>query len=331
MKKICVLSLLSVLLLSLAACSPSPTAVKVGSNRVDASEYAFYLNYNWLNLGGSANPDPAAIDGDMLQSARDAALDQIATNEIVRIKCDEYDLELSDEQKQELEENKDLLIESLGGKAAYLDYLNESALTDRAYDKFQENSYYYTLLYNYVMENEGQDIYNDESLRQYFSENYITVKYIRLSLVDDMGAELSATDAAAKQVLADAVLTEAQADNADFDALVAKYNDDLAMTSSPDGIVVSRQEAASVTYLAAAFDLEDGEVGGVYKAADGYYIVQRLPVSAGYFDENRDYIQQSAADFTFTQMMDQWKSEISTSTNSVVDEITPSNYMEYVK
>ena len=44
MKKICVLSLLSVLLLSLAACSPSPTAVKVGSNRVDAAEYAFYLN-----------------------------------------------------------------------------------------------------------------------------------------------------------------------------------------------------------------------------------------------------------------------------------------------
>ena len=37
---------LGLMLAVLSGCSPSPTAITVGSRKVDASEYAFYLNYN---------------------------------------------------------------------------------------------------------------------------------------------------------------------------------------------------------------------------------------------------------------------------------------------
>ena len=42
------------LLLNIFSCSSSPTAMKVGTIRIDASEYAYYLNYNRLNLERSA-------------------------------------------------------------------------------------------------------------------------------------------------------------------------------------------------------------------------------------------------------------------------------------
>ena len=51
-KKYAVLTLVCALLLSvLSGCSPSPTAVTVGDNKVDASEYAFYLHYHRLSTG----------------------------------------------------------------------------------------------------------------------------------------------------------------------------------------------------------------------------------------------------------------------------------------
>ena len=49
MKKILLLCL--ALCLTLAGCSPSPTAINVGNRSVDLSTYAFYIHYNLMNLG----------------------------------------------------------------------------------------------------------------------------------------------------------------------------------------------------------------------------------------------------------------------------------------
>jgi len=103
------------------------------------------------------------------------------------------------------------------------------------------------------------------------------------------------------------------------------------MISSPEGLVISHLEASSIDYLLPAFDLASGEVGGVYESADGYYIVQRLPVSAEYFDANREYILQSAGDWHFSQLLAEWKAAAKVSTAKVVSQIDLTNYMEYVK
>ena len=149
-KRSLALALLCALCLSLlCGCSPSPTAVTVGNHKVDASEYAFFLHYNRASIGADSGT-VLYSEADNTQ-AREAAVQQIVTNEVVRLKCEEFELELSDEQQATLAEAKAQLIENLGGKAAYLDYLNQSALTDRCYDKFQESSLYYDLLYDYIL------------------------------------------------------------------------------------------------------------------------------------------------------------------------------------
>ena len=140
----------------LGGCSPSPTAIVVGKNKVDAAELAFYLEYNRLNLQSQDGSTEEEDADPSLEEAKEAALEQIVTAEIVRQQCDKLGLELSKEEKEELEQNKDELIEAQGGTAGYLKYLRQSAMADRVYDKFQENTLYYDKLYDYMVGEGGE-------------------------------------------------------------------------------------------------------------------------------------------------------------------------------
>ena len=148
----------------LGGCSPSPTAIVVGKNKVDAAELAFYLEYNRLNLQSQDGSTEEEDADPSLEEAKEAALEQIVTAEIVRQQCDKLGLELSKEEKEELEQNKDELIEAQGGTAGYLKYLRQSAMADRVYDKFQENTLYYDKLYDYMVGEGGEYSFSDVDL-----------------------------------------------------------------------------------------------------------------------------------------------------------------------
>ena len=326
-KKIIELTLACLLLVTLCCgCSPSPTAVQVGSRKVDASEYAFYLYYNRTN--SDAESGTVLYDDAATQTARELALDQIVTNEVVRLKCEELDLELSEAQQTTLDLNKERLIESLGGKAAYLDYLEQTYLTDRAYDKFQSNTYYYDLLYTH-MALENQADFTDEKLRQYFSEHYATVKYIYLGLLDENGEKPDRVTRDEILKTAQSIVEQARAEGADFDALMAQYNEDLSMPSG--GFAISEPEARSTDYLSSLFDLEENGVSDIIAMSDGYYILKRCPVSATYYDENQTDIYQAALDEKFAETLDGWKSEYTVTVEKIVDKIDLSNLADYIK
>lgn len=326
-KKVLALALCGVALLTLlCGCSPSPTAIQVGSRKVDAAEYAFYLYYNRTNSG--AESGTVLYDDAATQTSREIALDQIITNEVVRLKCEEFGLELSEAQETTLELNKDRLIESLGGKAAYLSYLEQTYLTDRAYDKFQSNAYYYDMLYTHMaLENKAE--FTDEKLRQYFSTHYATVKYIYLGLLDQDGEPLDKELRAEQTALAESILTQLETGEADFDTLMAQYNEDLSMTAG--GFSISEPEARSTDYLAPLFDLEENQVSELLTMSDGYYILKRCPVSASYYDENQSDIYQAALDERFAAMLDGWKSEYTVTVEKIVDKIDLNNFAGYIK
>ena len=315
----------ALLLCLLTGCSPSPTAVRVGDRKVDASEYAFYLYYNSTNTGEDSGT--ILYDDAALQTARELALEQIVTNEVVRLKCSEFGLALSEAQQSTLSLSKSRLVESLGGKAAYLDYLRQTYLTDRAYDKFQANAYYYDLLYTYMAQ-EGQTYFTDEKLRQYFSGHYATVKYVYLSLLDENGQPLDQELREEQQAAAQTVLEQARSGETDFDSLMLQYNEDPMMTV---GFPISEPEARSTDYLTTLFDLEENGVSDIITTTDGYYILKRCPVSATYYDENQTDIYQAALDERFAQTLDEWKEEYPVTVEKIVDKINLSNLGDYVK
>ncbi len=310
----------------LTGCSPSPTALKVGGRKVDASEYAFYLYYNRVNTGEDSGT--LLFDTAATEKAREVALSQIITNEVVRLKCEELGLELSEAQQTTLSLNKERLIESLGGKAAYLTYLAQTNLTDRAYDKFQSNAYYYDNLYTYMAQ-QNQTEFTDEKLRRYFSEHYATVKYIYLGLLDEDGEKLTQAQRDEKYDLATSVVDHARAEGADFDALMAQYSEDLSMTAG--GIPISEPEALATEHLSTLFTLEENAVSDVLVYSDGYYILKRCPISATYYDENQTDIYQAALDARFAAVLEEWKAEYPVTVEKIVQEIDLSNVSDYVK
>ncbi len=323
MKKTFLVIFVVLLALSLFSCSASPTAIRVGDNKVDASEYAYYLNFNRLNLDLVVSGTNMPAEEELLAQAREQAKRHIITAEIVRIKCDELGLELTKEQKEEMEEEKDALIESFGGLSGYLAYLKENALTDRLYDKIQENNYYYSMLYDYV---KGLDVSagSDQELRRFFTENYINVKYIKFPTVDGEGNSMDEDDMAELLSEAQRVLGKIESGEVTFD---------LAMRGreGESGITIGLQDASSAEYSSDAFALRENAVGGVYAYSDGYYIIQRLPAELSYFEANREQVEIAAWDKAFNDYISAAESTLNISENSVCKKINFSNIADYVK
>ena len=315
-----------IFLMCFSGCSPSPTALTVGGRKVDASEYAFFLHAN--RVLGDGDGETGLLG--LLSAAREGAVDQIVTSEVIRIKCRELNLALSDENRDALKNDKASLKALMGGDAAYLEYLTDNALTDRCYDKFCETTYYYQMLYAYVTEELDKELYVDETLRKYFAENYILVKYIRISDLDEEGYPLDVNLSAQQRQTANMVHARLS-QGAAFDEMMDGFNDDPVMTDSPQGLVLSLAEAQGRDYLLAAFGLKAGQVSDVLRWRDGYYIVKRVELSVGYFETNRAQILQSAKDFNFQARLDGWKAEAVVKVKKIVDEITLDNLMEYVK
>ncbi len=318
------------LLLNIFSCSSSPTAMKVGTIRIDASEYAYYLNYNRLNLDNLTSAGVLPGEGELLAQARSQTEQQIERYSIIRLECQKLGLELSSEQKSQMEEEKQQLIDSLGGLYGYLEYLRSNALTDRLYDKLQENNHYYAMLYEYVTSGEDSGVYTDQQLRQYFADNYIKVKYIRFSTLDQSGSLLEEDELNGILETAESVLESIQSGQMTFDEAMSLYNDDPIMTASPGGITVSAQDGGT-EYIADAFELSDSETGGVYAYSDGFYILNRQAVDLGYFDENRDQITSTARDWAFDNYISSASQNVAVSKNSVCGKITFENLFDYVK
>lgn len=323
--------LLALLLTLLAGCSPSPEALRVGKNKVDASELAFYLNFNMQELESRHGFSGGSLYGEEhLEEAKALALEQITAAEIVRLKCKELQLELTKEERALLKEEKEAFIDSLGGKAKYLAYLNENFLTDRLYDKVRESTLLSDLLFAYVTGELSAESFDDQSLRAFFDENYTRVKHIRFSLLDPDGAAFDQASIETLREQARVVLEQAQAGE-DFDELIATYNDDERMDHNPDGVVKSRMEAEEQFYLSDLFSLSLGECGGVYTDFDGFYIIKRYDVEPSYFAKNKDAILQNAVEQSFVSGMAQWTAETPVTKTAVWDKMNFENMEDYVK
>lgn len=317
MKRFLSLVLLCALLCSLCACVTSPTAVKVNKSSIDASEVAFYLHTN-RNVG-------------TLTEIKAAALDQIITATLVRQKCESMKLTLSKEQKETLKQEKKALIENLGGTAAYLDYLNSSYLTDRGYDKLQENNQYYQLLYNAIWK-KYQDTFTSEYLRQFFSANYIAVRYIAVNRLDNDGNPLSETEDQAQKAKAEQALSAMMAEGANIATIIEEYNEDPEMMGLTEPLVMSRSMAKNdYPFLLPAFDLTAGAFDGIYTTDEGYYIIIRYAVSANYYAEHEEDIYYTAVDAKFMEEMADWKKLCSVTTTKVFDKMNLDNLADYLK
>ena len=315
MKKYLILIFCVLLALTLFSFSASPTAVRVGKRRVDASEYAYYLNYSRLNLEMAGGVEPT--DEQLLQQAREQALRLITNAELLRLCCDDLDLGLTKEEKAALKDSKEELVSSFGGTAGYLEYLRGNLLTDRLYDKLQENGYYYNHLYDYVSENDEYGVADEQQLRQFYSDGYAVASWIFLP------ADYVSEDGRSAQDVASELARRISGGEETFE----QVRDRIGGGET----VVSLGDPPSDEAVQTCLKLSEGETVGPYGLSDGWYILRRGAADMMWFEENRDEVEAAAADKAFNDYLTDALSTVSVVTEKVCQKIDFTNLEQYVK
>ena len=186
------------------------------------------------------------------------------------------------------------------------------------------------MLFDYV--NQSDDaVSTDQQLRQFFTENYIKVRYIRFSVLDEEGNMLESEALDELKATADDVFMKVNGGELSFDDALAQYNDDEAMAAAPEGFTFGSQDASMPEYAADAFALSEGKVGGVYAYSDGYYILERQAPDISYFEARREQVESAAKDWAFNSYIAAAEEGLEVSESSICKKINFENLMDYVK
>lgn len=222
--------------------------------------------------------------------------------------AEDNNISLSDEDYEELEENKEEVISNVGGKSEFKKLLRKNNITEAAYDKF----YYINKLYDKVFEElyssgKKNDLTTEEkeSAKEEYFEKYLKIQQIVLAKIDvSTGSDLSDTIINQKETLANSILTEA-INGADFEDLIIKYSEEA-------------QEKGNNTYYYAKGDLLEniesvvvslgtGSVSDVIETDYAFHIVKRLELDDSKLENYYDIVRNNKLVDDIQDMIEDYK------------------------
>ena len=222
--------------------------------------------------------------------------------------AEDNNISLSDEDHEELEENKEEVISNVGGKSEFKKLLRKNNITEAAYDKF----YYINKLYDKVFEElyssgKKNDLTTEEkeSAKEEYFEKYLKIQQIVLSKIDvSTGSDLSDTIINQKETLANSILTEA-INGADFEDLIIKYSEEA-------------QEKGNNTYYYAKGDLLEniesvvvglgtGSISDVIETDYAFHIVKRLELDDSKLENYYDIVRNNKLVDDIQDMIEDYK------------------------
>ena len=202
------------------------------------------------------------VDGVTLeQNVKDIALAQIARIKTMNLMAKEYDVELSDEEKAQVE----------NAARAYYSSLNETEIEQMGVSERTINDLYTEFalaekMYRYTIKDINPEISDDEA-------RTITVQHILIKTyaLDGTGKKIEYTQHAKAEAYKEAcdVLELAQAGE-DFDELIRRYSEDDKGTYS---FGKGEMEAS---FENAAFNLGKDEISDIIETEFGYHIIKCL-------------------------------------------------------
>lgn len=196
---------------------PAQTVTKYNDVEIPMSLFGYFLCFNMsgteyqmasyremgyyeemFNEDGNLNWDYAAESG--LTVADYSLLDakyNMAFYAAIQELAEKYHITQSEEDKADMQESKKEMIDSVGGEAAYQDYLHDTGLSEENYEWISTLSGYYDGLVALVT-TEGSDFYMDDAaLLKFYDEN----------LKGEGGNDLDLSDEEMKNALCERIMT----------------------------------------------------------------------------------------------------------------------------
>ena len=316
-KTICALLALA-MVLTLAACgksqeppsgifyditgiAPDETVMEVDGNAVPAELYFYWTAYNCsvidyqiLNANAyyGAYSSLVGEDGALVwdgalsetQTVNQFALEQVedtvkfyaALENMAR----EYGVEMTEEDKATMAENRAAAVEQLGSEEAFQEYLSELGLREESFERLSVAAYLMDGLTDLVLE-EGSPLYlSPEDYDQYAAY----ADHILLTTKDTAtGASLSEEEIAAKRATAEDILAQLQQAE-DVEALFAQladqYSQDPGRESNPTGYIYTPGTMVA-EFEDAVSALAPGEISGIVESDYGFHIILRRDLTEG--------------------------------------------------
>lgn len=215
------------------------------------------------------------------------ALDSVMTCKAIEYAAGEVGVSLTDDDRAEISLNQESAESQLGGREAFLEYLNENHASYDVYIYLSGIDYLYE---NIVTEKygEGAEQYPDSDVELYIGdEGFIMVKHIFLKTTetDEDGEEIPMTEEEAEATLAEAeeILAELKAYSGDdfgayFDEAMSRFSEDSGGLNMYPGGYLFREGQAMPELEAAALNMDIGELSDVIRSESGYHIIYRLPI-----------------------------------------------------
>ncbi len=306
--------------------APDTTVMLVNDEPINWADY-----YSWVyDIAGQMestfhvadwNEARSELDGivpDMTFGSyvRKTALGYVVQIAVILQKAEEMGLEISEEQRADLQATLDGYAQQLGGQEKLQELLKESFITSDYFTRQNEAMIQINNIYQSLYGEKGEKLPEEDAIAYLKDNGYMYAKHILFRTVDNNREKLSDEVIAEKKAEAEAVMAELQQCTAEelperFDALMQQYNEDTGMLRFPDGYYFHAGEMVP-EFENAVRELEGKGLTPLLVESDyGFHIVFCPPMSADHildYDNNGEpYGPKSVASAAlFDNMMNEW-------------------------
>ncbi|MBQ3869308.1 MAG: peptidylprolyl isomerase [Clostridia bacterium] len=242
--------------------------------------------------------EPGQTYGDRVFSHVDSLINEML---VCASLYDEYGLGKDPDTKKTLDNTVQSFVDNdvkaAGSRSELNKQLGAVGLNVRELKKIYEYEAKSLIIEDYLYGENGKEPVTDSEREEYYQKNYNRVKYVLLDpykkLVKDVYGypvmdtstgyykteELTGEEQAEVRRLAESIRSNA-ASGADFEALMAEYNQDKSMSGYEDGFFFTKDDAYDEAFLSDALSLA---VGGVTLSESSYglLIIKKYPLEPG--------------------------------------------------
>ena len=247
---------------------------------------------------------------------RRTALGYVVQIAVILQKAEEMGLEISEEQRADLQATLDGYAQQLGGQDQLEALLTESYITSDYFIRQNEAMIQINNIYASLYGEKGEKLPEEDAVAYLKDNGYLYAKHILFRTMDDNREKLSDEAIAEKKAEAEAVLAELQQCTAEelpqrFDSLMQQYNEDTGMLRFPDGYYFQAGEMVPV-FENAVRELEgEGLYPELVESDYGFHIIFCPPMSGDHvldYDSNGEpYGPKSVASAAlFDNMVNEW-------------------------
>ncbi len=305
--------------------SSNPVMFTVNGIDIPFDEFRYMYEYfvNYYGMGEEYWEGNEDLFPTFIQILRD----NLINNNFGLIMADMYDISLTKEDEEAIDEYLAQEVEMFESQEEYEAALEQAGITEDLLRRLITQSVTSERVY---LDLYGGDsprfIGTDDEIKQDISENYVRVYHLLISFdhfADDEGYE-DYTDeelTAAAEELAKELLAQLQSGEADIYELAQTEGDDPGMIDNEDGYLFTYGEMVE-PFEEASFALEIGEMSGLVETDYGWHIILRLEQD-DYVDENFDAVKEQYISYKFNSHVDQVLADAEIVYGEYYDQLTP--------